>query len=219
MKRKMLVLLLAFATLLAVNSYAQNSSAIIRGGVNFANISNNDDGGYDDNRTLTSFQAGILADLMLTDFLALQPGLLYTGKGIKWEGNNQTLKFNPRYIELPVSLVFKTPTAPTRFFAGVGPYVAMGVGGQFKGDGLVDFSSDIEFSDDDPLTAEEEGAGAFIVRRFDYGLNAMLGIEAGNLVVSAQYGLGLAKVQSGSDSDNDQNNKHRVFSLNLGFKF
>ena len=103
--------------------------------------------------------------------------------------------------------------------AGAGPYVAMGIGGKFKAEGLFDFSSDIQFSDDDPLTSDEEGAGAFIVRRFDYGLNAIAGIEASNLVLSAGYGLGLAKVQSGSNSSSDQNNKHRVFSLSLGFKF
>lgn len=219
MKQKVLATVTAIMLFGVVHVNAQKSSAILRGGVNFANISNNDDGGYNDSRTLTSFQAGIIADLGITDFLAIQPGLLYTGKGIKWESDNQSLTFNPRYLELPVTLVLKTPTGPTRFFAGAGPYVAMGIGGQFKGDGLIDFSEDIQFSDDDPLTADEEGAGAFIVRRFDYGLNATAGIEAGNLIISAQYGLGLAKVQSGTDSNDDQNNKHRVFSINLGFRF
>lgn len=84
---------------------------------------------------------------------------------------------------------------------------------------LIFFKKNIQFSDDDPLTSEEEGAGAFIMRRFDYGLNGTVGIEASNLVISANYGLGLAKLQSGSNSSNDQNNKHRVLSFTLGFKF
>lgn len=218
MKRKTIAFL-AGALLLSSVAFAQKSTGIIKGGVNLANISNNDDGGYDDSRTLTSFHVGVVADLNLTEFLALQPGLLYTGKGIKMENDVQEMTFSPRYLELPVNLVFKTPTGKAKFFVGAGPYVAMGIGGKFKGEGLIDFDENIRFSDDDPLTAEEEGAGAFRVRRFDYGLNGIIGIEASNLVISAGYGLGLAKIQSGTDSDDNQNNKHRVFSLSLGFKF
>jgi len=73
---------------------AQKSAAILRGGVNLANVSNNDDGGYDDNRMLTSFQVGVIGDLNITEFLAIQPGILYTGKGIKWENNTQKLQLN-----------------------------------------------------------------------------------------------------------------------------
>lgn len=219
MKRKSLALLFGALLFSSATVFAQTSSAIIKGGVNFANISNNDDGGYDDNRMLTSFHVGVIGDFNLTEFLALQPGLLYTGKGIKLENNTQELTFNPRYLELPVNLVFKTPTGNAKFFIGAGPYVAMGIGGKFKGNGLIDFEEDIRFTDDDPLTSEEEGAGAFRVRRFDYGLNGIIGIEASNLVISAGYGLGLAKIQSGTDSNDDQNNKHRVFNVSLGFRF
>lgn len=219
MKKKSMIICLGLFCLAATSLQAQKSSAIIRGGVNLANISNNDDGGYDDSRMLTSFQAGVIGDFNLTEFLALQPGLLYTGKGIKFENSQQKLTFNPRYLELPVNLVFKTPTGNAKFFVGAGPYIAMGIGGKFKGEGLIDFENDIEFTNDDPLTAEEEGAGAFRVRRFDYGLNGTIGIEASNLVVSANYGLGLAKIASGTDSNDDANNKHRVLSFTLGFKF
>ncbi|HTD93152.1 MAG TPA: porin family protein [Chitinophagaceae bacterium] len=219
MKPKKIILLATLLSMFAVCSYAQKSSAIIRGGVNFANVSNKDNGGYDDSKMLTSWQAGVIGDFNLTEFLAIQPGLLYSSKGIKFEGNGETLTFNPQYLELPVNLVFKTPTGATKFFAGAGPYVAMGVGGKFKGEGTVDFERKIDFSDDDPLTGEEEDAGAFKVRRFDYGLNGLVGMEVSNLVFTANYGLGLAKIQSGSNSSADDANKHRVLSLTLGFKF
>ncbi|HYC30179.1 MAG TPA: hypothetical protein VEB42_15200, partial [Chitinophagaceae bacterium] len=66
---------------------------------------------------------------------------------------------------------------------------------------------------------EEEGAGLGIVRRFDYGLNGTAGIESRSMVLGVNYGLGLAKLQSGSNSGVDNNNKHRVLSFTLGFKF
>jgi len=37
-------------------------------------------------------------------------------------------------------------------------------------------------------------------------------------VLSANYGLGLAKLQSGTNSGADNNNKHRVISVNVGFR-
>ncbi len=143
---KSIVLVIGALMIGSITVMAQKSSAIIKGGVNFANISNNDDGGFDDNRMLTSFHAGVIADLNLTEFLALQPGLLYTGKGIKFENDLQKLTYSPRYLELPVNLVFKTPTGNAKFFIGAGPYAAVGLGGKFKGEGLVDFESDIQFS-------------------------------------------------------------------------
>lgn len=209
----------------STSAMAQKSSAIIRGGVNFANISNADDGGTDDSKMLTTWQAGIIGDFNVTEFFAIQPGLLYSSKGVKVESGDegsalyQKLTFNPQYLEVPVNFVFKTPTGKAKFFAGAGPYAAIGVGGKFKGEGLFDFSDKIEYSDDDPLTSEEEGAGVFRVKRFDYGLNGLVGIEASNLVITANYGLGLAKIRSGADSGDDDNNKHRVLSLTVGFRF
>jgi hypothetical protein len=56
------------------------------------------------------------------------------------------------------------------------------------------------------------------MKRFDYGLNGLVGIEAKKAVISAGYGLGLAKLQSGNNSQADDRNKHRVFSFTVGVK-
>jgi hypothetical protein len=226
-----MILCVALFSLLAITSHAQKkSSVILRGGVNFANISINSDGDVDDAKTLTSFQAGIIGDLYLAPILYLQPGVIFTGKGSKTkvgeEGDANWYKSttNPFYIEVPVNLVFKTPGKSIRLFAGAGPYVGIGIAGNRKLEGAVagvafESKDKIEFSDDDPTTLDfEEGAGFGILKRFDYGLNGLLGIETSNMVIGAHYGLGLAKLQSGSDSDEDRNNKHRVFSVTVGFK-
>jgi hypothetical protein len=228
MKTKVVVA--AVALMFAVSANAQKSFAILKGGVNLANVSINDDGDIDDAKSLTSFQAGIVGDLYIAPFLSLQPGLLFTGKGTKTQSGDEDdatfyrAKTNPMYIEVPVNLVFKTPTGPVKFFAGAGPYLAIGIAGKNKVDGKflgTFFSSEekIEFSDDDPTTLDyEEGAGFGIMKRFDYGLNGLVGIETKNLVISANYGLGLAKLQSGTESSDGNNNKHRVLSFTLGFK-
>jgi Outer membrane protein beta-barrel domain len=227
----------AVLVLMAVSLKAQKSGsskscksfAILRGGVNLANISISDDGDVDDNKSLTSFQLGILGDFYIAPFFSIQPGLLFTGKGSKTQSGNTTdanyfrATTNPYYIEVPVNLVFKTPTGPVKFFAGAGPYLGIGIAGKNKTDGKfagVSFHSEksIEWSNDDPTTLNyEEGAGYGIMKRFDYGLNGTAGIETKALVLSANYGLGLAKLQSGSNSSSDNNNKHRVFSITVGF--
>jgi hypothetical protein len=230
MKKKIAAACMAVFLFFVSSSYAQKSSAILRGGVNFANVTINDNGNVDDAKTLTSFQVGIIGDFHLCSILSIQPGLLFTGKGTKTQSGTEgsanwyRATSNPYYIEMPVNFILKTPTGPIKFFGGAGPYIAVGVSGKNKVDGAIlgaQFSSeeDIRWSNDDPSTLnQEEGSGFGIMKRFDYGLNGLVGIEASKLVITANYGLGLAKLQSGSNSGEDNNNKHRVFSVTLGIK-
>ena len=228
---KKLVLFILCFSFISLNIIAQKSRAILRGGLNLANVSITENGRIDDAKTLASFQAGIIGDINLADFISLQPGLLVTGKGSKTQSgypsdaNYFKATSNPLYIEVPLNLVLKAPIGDdTKFFAGAGPYLAVGIAGKNKTEGKIfgaAFSSEknIEWSDDDPTTLDyEEGAGFGIMKRFDYGLNGTAGFETKNIVLSANYGLGLAKLQSGSNSSEDDKNKHRVLSFTIGFK-
>ena len=227
--KKLFFLILPSFILLTAN--AQKSTAILRGGLNLANVSITENGRIDDANMLASFQVGIIGNINLADFVALQPGLLVTGKGTKsQDGNPSDANYfkattNPIYLEVPLTLVFKGPIGPdTKFIAGAGPYLAIGIAGKNKTEGKflgTSFSSekDIEWSDDDPTTLDyEEGAGFGVMKRFDYGLNGTAGFETKNIVLSVNYGLGLAKLQSGSNSSEDDKNKHRVLSFTIGFK-
>ena len=215
---------------MAYFSVPAQSGAILRGGLNLANVSVTDNGRVDDAKMLTSFQAGIIGDIHVASILYFQPGLLFTGKGTKsqsgTEGSANWYKAttNPYYLEIPATFVLKSPTGPVRFFGGAGPYLGIGIAGKNKAEGAIfgaNFSSEknIEWSNDDPTTLNnEEGAGFGIMKRFDYGLNGTVGIEGKSAVFSVNYGLGLAKLQSGSNSSEDNNNKHRILSFTLGFK-
>ena len=230
MKMKTFSLCTAFAF---AGLFAQAQTGQIRAGLNLANVSVTENGRVDDANQLTAFQIGVVGDIRLgVSPLSLQSGILYTGKGSKIQegtaGQSGYYKqtFNPRYLEVPVNFLFKAPLGGTRVFIGAGPYAAIGIGGDVKTEGTnilgqtYTRESDIKFSDDDPTTFNsEEGAGLGIVRRFDYGLNGTAGIEGKSMVLGVNYGLGLAKLQSGSNSGADNNNKHRVLSFTLGFKF
>jgi len=217
------------AILLTIGVQAQKGQ--LRGGINFANVSVTDNGRVDDANMLTSFQLGLVGDVKLGGPVYFQPGVLFSGKGSKVQrgnaGSNGYFKqtFNPYYIEVPATVIFKLPIGGGgKFFAGAGPYLGIGVGGKVKTEGQTlvgnyNRERNITFSDDDPTTlSDEEGAGFGIVKRFDYGLNGTAGIEGKSMVLSANYGLGLAKLQSGSNNSVDNNNKHRILSFTLGFK-
>lgn len=231
----MKIKLLSISTALLVIGFTSSAQhGQIRGGINLANISVTNGGRVDQANQLTSFQVGLLTDISLgANLIALQTGLLYTGKGSQVQkgtaGQAGYFKqtFNPRYLELPVNVLVKAPLGRTsRVFVGAGPYLAMGISGNVTTErtqailGTTSSERDIRFSNDDPTTLnQEEGTGLGVVRRFDYGLNGTAGIEGKNLVLGVGYGLGMAKLQSGANNNADNNNKHRVLSFTLGFKF
>src|ERR1051325_3173551 len=98
---------------LMLTANAQKSSAVIKGGLNLANVSITNNGRIDNANTLTSFQVGIIGDINCTKFIAFQPGILLTGKGTKTQDGNPSdanyykATTNPVYIEIPLNLVFK----------------------------------------------------------------------------------------------------------------
>lgn len=218
-----------FPAILILFSCLSVHSQTLRAGLNLANVTITNDGSIDKAQMLTSFQVGFSGNIKVAPFLFFQPGILFTGKGSKTQsGDANSLTYyratsNPYYVEIPANFVFKTP-GPIKFFAGAGPYIAMGVAGKNKVEGKflgTAFHSEesIEWSNDDPSTLSyEEGAGYGIMKRFDYGLNATAGIETKSSVFSVNYGFGFAKLQSGSNSSADDKNKHRVLSFTIGIK-
>jgi len=226
------IIVLGILTYMSTLNLSAQSDVYIKGGLNLANVSITDNGEIDDANTLASFQVGFVGTIPITKFVGIQPGLLVTGKGSKTQAGNvgdanyYRARTNPIYLELPVNLIFRIPmekTSGSNFFLGAGPYVAMGIAGKRKADGSifgVSFSREdnIEFSNDDPTTSGEEGAGFGILKRFDYGLNGLLGFEGKQAFVAVNYGHGLAKLQSGTTNGQDNNNKHRVLSFVVGFR-
>lgn len=205
------------------------SQTYITGGVNATNISVDNSGKTEDNNTLISFNAGFFHQFDLSKIVDLEMGLLLTGKGAKAETNFSSTdyikaKFNPLYVELPVNVLIKiTDVNKNGLFLHAGPYVAVGVGGNTKTETRIGFlqsnsTSKIKFNNDDPLTSQQEGASYDRLKRFDYGLNAGIGIGGKKTLLRLNYGFGLAKIGSTqTNNTEDDKNKYRVLSLNLAF--
>ena len=203
----------------------------VQGGVNLANITTTNDGQTQSNKTLTTFNVGIMSRFGLSHTFDLESGLLFTGKGSKSTSNFGSdyvvSKFNPLYLEVPLNAVVKIPlstAAKTNIFLHAGPYIAVGVAGKSTTD--VQFagvqshsSSSIKFSNDNPFTSQQDDASYNKLKRFDYGVNLGGGLDFGKFLLKANYGIGLAKINSTQSNNSvDNKNKYRTFSISVGIK-
>ena len=227
---KKLFLVLALTTTVALATQAQ---VYVQGGLNLANITKTKDGQTEKNNILPSFNAGILGRVELVDMFSLESGVLLTGKGAKAEtyfnsGNYTKARFNPLYIEVPLNAVVKIPLDAkgangSNLFFHAGPYAAVGIAGKSTREtstlGIISkSSSNIRFSNDDPFTPnQEEDAGYDRLKRFDFGLNFGGGVQFGKVILKANYGLGLTKINSTQSNNNaDDKNKYRTLSFSVG---
>ena len=213
------------------SSPGREGNFIIKGGLNLANISVTANGRVDQANALKSYVIGFGYDIPLSEYFSIQPGVQYSGKGAKTAyGQESSTGFyyratsNPMYIEVPINLVGKIAlTQTSSFYLGGGPYAAMGVTGKNKVDtyilGVHKYSSnDIVFSNDNPTTSQEENYGYGKLKRFDYGVNAVAGLEFTRFTLGANYGYGLVNLNSGTDNTRNDKGKNRVWSFTVGLK-
>ena len=223
---KKVILGLVLTTTVALATEAQ---VYVQGGLNLANITKTNDGQTEKNNILPSFNVGLMGRLPITSMFSLESGALLTGHGSKAEtyfnggADYIKTKFNPLYIQVPLNAVIKIPLQKgSSVFFNAGPYAAIGIGGKSRSESkfgplLVSSTKNIEFSNDDPFTSNEEDAGYNKLKRFDFGLNFGGGFQFDHFIIKANYGLGLAKINS-TESNNNANdkNKYRTFSLSVG---
>jgi hypothetical protein len=229
MKKVLLSLIAAVACFQVQTAKAQGLQFGVKGGLNIANITISNAGDVDDNRSIPSFNVGGYVDLPLAPVFSLQAGLMVSGKGAKYTSGDKSsdnwyeVKTNPIYLELPVNAVGKIPLGDQfKLIVGAGPYLAMGIAGKNSVEGKLlgaSFSDDknIEYGDDEPDNNGSQGQGTF--KRFDFGLNFLAGLELGHFTVNANYGLGLTNMNPGSENDEGDKYKNRVFSVSVGFLF
>lgn len=148
---------------------------------------------------------------------------MYTGKGTKSEfGNPGEVGYykattNPMYLEMPLQFVGKLPlTKGMRVIVGAGGYGALGILGKNKTEakiltGTVYSNRKINFDDN-----SVNQVGYPNIKRFDYGLNGLAGLEFTRFTLSANYGHGLAKIVPGTSDNTNDRGKHRVISFTFG---
>lgn len=170
-------------------------------GINIATLGGDD---TDEAKSLLGFQAGITAEIGITEKFSFQPELLYFQKGYR-DDDFFELDFALNYIEIPLlAKIHFGDSESTSFFATVGPSFGFGQKIKISGDGQ---SEKFDF--------DESG-----LKTFDLGLSIGFGVQLplgpGNLFIDARYLLGLTSLD---DSDDDLNIKNRGIGIAAGFLF
>ena len=199
MKKSVLTVLFA---LFCTMSFAQLSFNVKAG----LNLSSYIGDNSDHSKFKPGVRLGVGMEYQFTDIISLQPSLFFSQKGAKYsEGYkgivdaDADVKINQLYLELPLMVGARIHTASNfdLLFKG-GPYLAYGVGGKTKIDGVSEKAD--TFGDDG-------------LKRFDAGLGLGVAFEFGNIVVGVETDTSFTKVASGVSA-------HNLSALaTIGYKF
>ncbi|MBO9621016.1 MAG: PorT family protein [Niabella sp.] len=233
MIKKSLFFVMLFA--MTGTAFAQVSFGV-RAGVNFSNALSKDANG---NKYATSllpgFNAGVTAEIPIADEFSVQPGLLFSTKGAKRKetqsGMAITANIAPNYLELPVNFLFKPALGKGNLLLGAGPYIAYGMGGNWKvkgssgnttvsRSGNLDFKNDISSADSSNLNASTVKTLTY-GKPLDLGVNLLLGYAFSKNIsfqLNGQLGL-LNTVPTVQGNKTGEVQKNVQFGLSVGYKF
>jgi hypothetical protein len=154
-----------------------NTEFGVKGGLNMSNLYTDD---ADDENVLFGFNAGVYATLPISNFVAIQPEVLFTTRGSELEydtdlGSGNT-KFKLNYIEVPL-LVRVNITK--NFNLQAGGYASYLVSSKVTGDGAIDFEEEIDTDD---------------LNKFDAGIVAGVGVDFSPISIGVRYNYGLTTI-------------------------
>lgn len=175
MKKLILAAMMFIATSAAVQ--AQLLRLGVKAGVNFASQTGDAymEGVAFDKDGITSYHAGLVAELKLLDRFSVQPELLYSTQGATYKNAFDEFKNELGYLSIPVMAKFYLTDS---FSLEVGPQASF----------LLSEKNDFDVKD---------------AETFEFGLNAGLGFKiTKNLFIQGRYGLGLTEASKNADVKN-----------------
>jgi hypothetical protein len=179
-----------------------------KAGINLSTMTLESSGISMDPRMLMGFHIGMISEIQLTGNLVLQPGVLYSSKGSRYEITFQQTVFKytlaPNYIEIPLNAAYSFEPGRVKFSFFAGPYFAFGIGGTRKSGSN---TTNINFG-----SGENDD-----MKSSDIGINTGAGVEINGMTISAQYGFSLTDLSSSADYDTEM--KNRVIGLSISYLF
>lgn len=129
-------------------------------------------------------EVGVFAELPLSTDFSFRPRLQFSNEGYtaKLYGDKYPIRMS--FVKLPLDVIYHSHLGGNKWFFGAGPYVAMGLGGHYNGQGLdkqtIHFGSD---PDNDQA------------KRGDVGIDLLAGYKLmDNIVLSADLNAGFVNI-------------------------
>ena len=204
MRKVVLSLMLVFG-LGITQSQAQGVLGGIKVDANISNFILSDMDGMKSNLGF-GVSAGGYTKIMFGDQFGLQPEILLHFKNSKMEvkATGKETDFQYFGIELPVYAIGQFGNV----FAGIGPYLGLGIDARYKGTG----------GEKDLDLYKEYNNQKSAMQRWDFGAGAMVGYEFGSrLQVMASYKIGFINALNAGKDDASMLNQ--AISLGLGYRF
>lgn len=183
MKKGLIFVLFALVSVVSFSQISWNAKV----GMNMSNITDLE------GDMKIGFQAGVGMEYQFTDMWSIQPSLMFTTKGAKFDDESAT----PMYLEIPVFAAARfAVTDNQNVVVKAGPYFAFGVAGK----------------EGDEKIFDKDGWDA---KRFDAGLGVGVAYEINKFFIDLTGEFGLTKLADfGNDSPKNMN-----FSIGVGYKF
>jgi opacity protein-like surface antigen len=190
------IILSAIALMAFAFTNAQETRFGIKGGLNLSTIVGGD---VDNTKTLVGFHVGGFAEIHVVEKFFIQPELLYSAQGAKFDGPFGTdgdVKLD--YLNIPV--LGKYYIIDKKFSVEAGPQLGILLSAKGNGEDIKDFT-----------------------RSTDFGFNLGAGYNlTDNFSVGLRYTIGLSPI-SDNDIDNSDDYydsaKNSNFQISLGYKF
>ena len=184
---------------------AQETKFGVKGGLNVANLS----GDIEDNSSKVGFHVGGFVEIKVSDKFSVQPELLFSTQGAKFEesgsGFSYESKYNLSYLNIPVMAKYY---AADKFSLELGPQI-----------GFLTSAKDDYTATESGVTVSGNEDIKDIFESVDFGLNFGAGYDfTENLSVGLRYNLGLSNIAK-TEAGDDTKVQNTVFSVSLGYKF
>ncbi|WP_452224710.1 porin family protein [Lacinutrix chionoecetis] len=206
---KKLLFAAAIAVLGFTSANAQEVKFGVKAGVNFATIG----GDIEDVDGRTSFHAGGVAEIMVSEKFSVQPEVLYSSQGVSEEYTEEffgeEVKYEDKlkldYIYVPVMAKFYVAEGLS---LQAGPQVGFLISAEAESEVTVDGETESDsFDAKDSFKGIDFGVGLGAGYKLDNGLN-----------FSARYNLGLSNISDNDDAD-DFSIQNNVIQVSIGFMF
>ncbi len=188
---------------------AQDISFGLKAGPNFADLNISDSDDDDEFETRTAFHVGGLVEFSFSDKFSVQPELLFSSVGAKYEESegevSMKLQIIENYLSVPIMLKFYP-------IEGLSLQAGPQIGFLLSAKGKMEISG----TSSDDITEEEDIKDEF--ESIDFGVGFGLGYKMDmGLFFDARYVLGMINVAK--EIDDDEYVKNNVIQLSIGYKF